>query len=340
MKLRKKGFSFISFFISAIILSVITVMLISDTITNLKIAEFTFSNSFLNIIYKPALAILVLVISIAVLFFIRFIRTKIIKKYAPNSIFRRILHYLLLLTILCAGIYFRYKNVEFNSKNDSVSEYVKKLFNHQPTGIHDTLTYFYVWIIAFVSKFVGLKESVFLWVNLVFDTISALFVYGSFRKLFGRLPALGSFAGVMVLSSSYFTVTSNQGYSLLFLLSSFSMFLFSLLIIARYKRVSDSNGHIVWFILLGLLTGFVAYLHLYALIIWIFMFSLIFIYRPEKADSFTDETPEEQLEKYGEVIEYPDFIYDDDYEEEAVWHGNVWPVSLFLVFSAIAFVGM
>lgn len=340
MRLVKKGFSYIAFFISAIILSVISIMLICDTINSLRLFNLSFNNSILNILFVPFISVLVLVIAILFLLLLRFARTKLIKKYNSQNIVRRCLHFLVFAAVLCFGVYFRYKNVLANSKTTVVYDVVRKIFNHEPTYVTETLNYFYLSLVTFICRFVGLKENVFLWTNLVLETISACLIYLSVKRIFGRFPALGSFSAYMLLSASYFNVVSEEGYSLLIFFAAICFYGFSFLLMARYNHASDNNGHITWFIILGLLTGFIAYLHVSALILWIFILALIFIYRPATEDNIIDEKPEDQIEKYGEVIEYPDFVYDDDYTKESIWYSNKWPVILYLLFSFIAFFGM
>lgn len=252
----------------------------------------------------------------------------------PDSVFRNIVHYILLLGFLALGIFFRFQYADSVSGTKELALKISELFDGKDIYVYKTGSYFYYCFVSFIYRFVGVKDNVFLYVNIFAELFGAGFIYLAIRKLIGKFYALGSFAVLMSLSGVYSLIGNCDYHSLMFFVSAFVLWLFSIFTDIRFKKNSLKNVFSLAYIFIGAISGCLLYIDVFYGCIIVFMLIMTIIKTPVIPFAQKAETPDD------EEIEYPEGIEDENEVKVYAISKALLPTLILIVFAAIGFFSM
>ncbi len=182
---------------------------------------------------------------------------------------------LLMLVILGLGFWsFRYKLMGLEQVPEGFLNAFVTENSTLPVQAHGT-SYLYLGMLRGIFLFLGNKIASALWIQMLLVALSALILYRAVRRLFGRIPAMGAFAFLM-LSPYLHSLALNYSPMVLY------FFLYATGFYAISNAGRNAQGQIFRFVLSGTFAGICTALDLTGMTLLVWNLLTIFMVKPTR----------------------------------------------------------
>ncbi len=237
MRLKKNVFGYINFSIGTLIMSVYLYTLFVSLFKSFeekagkRILFMGIKMSYIN-------AALLFIVSLALVFLLYFVKSKItVRPFKASGLVYGIVYWCLFAGLLSYGFVVRLMNMGVLKKWDSIKNYTESvskpgywqvlidLFYGKDVAFDNFFHKAYSFVTALFLRIFGDTLTVPVGLNLVLYMVSCILLFFSIRFIFGKVPALVTFAALMLSKAPVAFLFEITGFNMFFLAASLLIFL-------------------------------------------------------------------------------------------------------------------